>query len=392
MNLQNYQGTFDKILENNAVLDPLTVRKVLILHEEELTNIGDWCIRFDKLKYLKSFLANADITINFTAAGTNKLSDALLKNNPHLHAITAMTWDNIPFEEYDFIISISYNEPAILAYLHEKYGRLIQSNEFRLCVYTMSHVMLKPQANATPVFPVSQDLLAHSEKVKSPCELFISDEEQSRANEWLAEKGMKEHEQLFIILDSTTRRDKLISMPVYFEFLTTLLERENIKVLIFDENNMGKQEFYREFLGDDVMGKLIFSNGLSLRQDICLLSSGYTKLVFGPCTGLMHCASSIYNNYVSNGLNRKDVPVIITYTGKYQPDEKHVYLWWANTPLVNVLVLRNRDNRKKMLLMDDLTHEQKLTNDGLHCSEYTAEMLIEFLNRKLPNQAIEQVV
>jgi hypothetical protein len=45
-----------------------------------------------------------------------------------------------------------------------------------------------------------------------------------------------------------------------------------------------------------------------------------------------------------------------------------------------------------MLLMDDLTQEQKVTNDGLYCSEYTAEMLIGFLNSKLPNQTIEQVV
>lgn len=386
MNVENYEPTLSKILENNAGLDRAGIKQVLILHEETLTNIGDWCIRFDKLKYLKTFLENADVTINFTSEGTDKLSGALLKNNPHLNFVTAVQWPEIPFEKYDFIISISRNERAILAYLDEKYGALIQSGQFRVCVYTMSHIMLKHDGAAGTVFQVNQDLVAHSEKQKAPGELFITREEQQWADEWLKEKGLKENEELFIILDSTTRRDKLLDMQVYFEWLTSLIERENVKILIFDETSMGKEEFYSEFLGDEYMGKFIFSNSLTLRQDICLLGSSYTRLIFGPCTGLMHCASSIYNNYASNGLDRKRIPVLITYTGKYQPDEKHVYLWWANTPLVNVLVLRNRSYKKTMLLMDDLSDEEKITNDGLPCSEYTTEMLTEFVNQQLTHK------
>lgn len=391
MNCENYQPTLDKILQNNAALDTASIKQVLILHEEKLVTIGDWCIRFDRLKYLKSFLENARVTINFTAEGINKLSNALLKNNPHLHTVTARKWQEIAFEKYDFIISISYNEPAILAYLHEKYGSLIQSNQFRVCVYTMSQLMLTPDVAAVPVFPVNQELIGHFEKLKAPAELFITKEEQQWANEWLKEKGMKENEQLFIILDSTTRRDKLLKMQVYFEWLMAILKREDVKVLIFDETSKGKKEFYSEFLGEDLMAKFIFSNSLSLREDICLLGSSYTKLVFGPCTGLMHCASSIYNNYVNNGLDRNQVPVMITYTGKYPPMEKHAYLWWSNAPLVHVLVLRNKNYQKTMLLLDDLNEEEKITNDGLPCSEYTAPMLIDFVNQQLPYKVMQTV-
>lgn len=383
MRKENYQQTLNRILDNNKNVNPNEVKQVLILHEEELANIGDWCIRFDKLKYLKGFLANATITINFTAEGTDKLSGALLKNNPNVQAITTKRWDEIDFEKYDYIISISYKEEAILTYLHDRYGELIQNDKFRVSVFTMSHVMLKPIASAIPVFPVHPELVAYSEKSKAPGELFVSKEEQQWADEWLKDKGLKEHEELYIILDSTTRRDKLLTVQVYFQWLMTILKRENVKLLIFDETNMGKERFYREFLGAKLMEKFIFSNGLSLREDISLLGSSNTKLVFGPCTGLMHCASSIYNNYVSNGLDINEAPVLITYTGKYQPDERHVYLWWANTPLVNVLVLRNRNGVKTMLMMDDLTDEQKVINDGLSCNEYTAGMITEFVNQKL---------
>ena len=383
---EDYQQTLNKILYNNKNVNSTDVTNVLILHGEELTNIGDWCIRFDKLKYLKGFLKNAAITINFTAEGTDKLSGALLKNNPNVQAITTKAWDEIAFVKYDYIISVSYKEQAILAYLHEKFGSLIESDQFKVCVFTMSHVMLKPIAAAAPVFPVHMELVAYSEKLKAPCELFVSKEEQQWADEWLRGRGLKENEELYIILDSTTRRDKLLTVQVYFQWLMTIVKRENVKVLIFDETSMGKEKFYREFLGGKLMEKFIFSNSLSLREDISLLGSSYTKLVFGPCTGLMHCASSIYNNYVSNGLDNKELPVMITYTGKYLPDEKHVYLWWANTPLVNVLVLRNRNGIKTMLLMDDLSDEQKVINDGLSCNEYSAGMITEFVNQKLPHK------
>ena len=384
MSIENNQQTLEKILHNNKMQDDAGIKQVLILHEEEFDIIGDWVIRFDKLKYLKGYLKNAAITINFTAAGTSKLSGALLKNNPHVHAITAMKWQEIDFEQYDFILTVSYDEPAILAYLDERYGSLIQSDQFRICVYTMSFFMLKPKEGVKYIFPLNRELGIYSEEMRTPIELYISKEEQQWADAWLRENGLKESEQLFIVLDTASKRDKLLSIPVYYELLTDLLKRGNVKVLNFDESNMGKEKFYSDLLGAHLMDKFIFSKNLSLRQAICLLGCNRTKLVLGPCTGLMHCASGIYNNYVSNGLNKAQVPVLITYTGRYKKDAGNVWLWWNNNPLVNVLVIRNRNNSKTMLLLDDLNDVEKVTNDGLSCTEYTARMLTEFVNQKLP--------
>lgn len=390
MKSENYQQTLEKILHNNRGVDAAGIKQVLILHEEELTNIGDWVIRFDKLKYLKAYAENATVTINFTAPDTNRLSGALLKNNPHLDVTTAKQWAEIDFEKYDFIISVSYNEQAILAWLHEKYGSQIQSGAFNIRVFSMSHYMLKPKAGAVQIFPVNQEMAAHAGKVRPAIELFVSNEEREWADNWLREKGIKENEHLYVILDTTTRRDKLLSMPVYFEWLMGILKKENVKVLIYDETNMGKEKFYSELLGAKFMDKFIFSKNPDLRENICLLSSSYTRLVFGPCTGLMHCASSIYNNYVYNGLDKSKVPVIVTYTGKYYPDEKNVKVWWGNAPLVNVLVLRNRNNTKTLLLLDQLSDEEKVTNDELPCAEYTARMISELVNQKLLNR-VEQL-
>ncbi len=391
MQTENQRQTLKRILHNNKQLNIAGVKQVLILHEEELTNIGDWVLRFDHLKYLRGFLPNAGITINFTAQDANGLANALLKNNPHLHAVTAMKWQEIDFEQFDFIVSVSYDEPAILAYLDERYGSAIRSSQFNICVFTMSHYMIKQKEGIKPIFAISTELSIYADKMKTPVELFMNREEQQRADAWLREKGLKENEQLFIILDSTTSRDKMLSIPVYFEWLMNLLKRENVKVLNYDEMSIGKEKFYSEILGSKLMEKIIFSKGLPLRQAICLLGSRQTKLVFGPCTGLMHCASGIYNNFVSNGLDKSTAPVLITYTGKYSPDEGNVYLWWNNAPLMNVLVLRNRNNSKTMLLMDNLNDVEKVTNDELPCAEYTAQILTAFVNQRLPCQA-EQLV
>jgi hypothetical protein len=383
-----HQPTLNKILENNERFRPQDVKNVLVLHEEPINHIGDWAIAFDKLKYLKTYMPDAAVTINFTVEGANKIYDALLKNNPHLDAITTRQWKDIDLEKYDLLFTYSYNEPPILAWLHETYGQLIQSDQYKVCVYTFSHGLVRADPNAIPIFPVNQEFFAHAKNNNVPPELYLSKEEQQWANEWLREKGLKENEQLFIVLDAT-QREKLLSMQVHFQFLMNLLKRENIKVLIFDENNLGKDKFYTELIGARLMEKFIFCKGLSLRQAFCLLGSSYTKLVFGPCTGLMHCASGIYNNYLNNGLEREKLPVLITYTGKYHPDAKTVHWWWSNAPLVNVLALRMRNNQKTMLLLEEMEDFEKKTNSGLLCSEYTVSMLTEFLDKKLPYKLTE---
>lgn len=391
MEANTRQQTLEKIIQNNERLNIDSVKQVLILHEEELSNIGDWVIRFDYLKYLKGFLPNAGITINLTAQGAYKLANALLISNPHLQAITDRKWNEIDFKQYDFIVTLSYDEPAILAYLDERYGSAIRNGEFNICVFTMSHYMIKQKAGVKHLFPYNTALGIYTDKMKTPVEFFVSREEQQWADNWLKENGLKENEQLFIILDATTDREKMLTVPVYFEWLVDLLKRENVKVLNFDELNIGKEQFYTELLGPKLTAKFIFSKGLGLRQAICLLGSSYTRLIFGPTTGLMHCASGIYNSYLNNGLDKAAIPVLIAYTGKYSVDEVNVNLWWGNNPLMNVLVLRNRNNKKTMLLLDDLSEVEKVTNDELPCNEYTAQMLIDFVNQKLPNR-VEQLV
>jgi len=373
--------TFEAIVTNFSEISLEALNSVLVLYDEQILFIGDCCARFDKFKYFREYLHDADITINFSDKKNEKFADGLLKGNPNLDLVTYLTWDAIDFEKYDLVFCVTSDEEALLNFFHEKYGTRINSGLYRLAVCSISELILQVPSNGY-LFPVDEELNRYVKRPR-PGELYITDEEHTWAEEWLKEKGLRAGEDLFIILDSTSIRSKLMKITVYFEFLLSILKRTNVKILIFDESTIGKEEFYREWLDADNMKKMIFSKGLSLRDNLCLIASRHTRLVFGPCTGLMHCSSSIYNNCLNNGMEPASIPLMITYTGVYSKANKNAYFWWGNAPLMHCLLLKMRGGRKKMVELTNLTEEEKLLDDSLPSTEYTADMLLGFIDAHL---------
>jgi hypothetical protein len=381
--MKEFQTILNQIVFNTQSINYDNARRALVLYEEKMLRIGDCCIRFNKLKYFKSFLDNATVDINFSIKENFNIYNAFLKNNLSINSISTLSWKDIDFESYDIVFCVKYDEEAFLDFLHERYCNLIGKNRFRLAVFSLSQLLLEPQKDAHQVFPVNQNLIEHFKGLGRDSqlgELYINEEEQIWANQWLESKGLEANEHLFIICDSTSNREKLINIGVYFDVLKFLLRKENSKVLIFDEKGIGKEEFYQACLGKNSMKKIIFSKCLTLREDLCIMASKYTKLIFGPCTGLMHCASSIYNNYVNRGMSASEVPLMITYTGLYPKESGNANVWWGNSPLISCLLLKEKNNKKQIVLLNNLTEEEKNANDSLPCSEYTAEMLISLIN------------
>jgi ADP-heptose:LPS heptosyltransferase len=385
--MNSFEPTLERILENNQHLQVDKVSKILIIYEEMAFFIGDTCILFDKLRYVRSFFPNATVDMSFINAKNMKFYQAILQNNPNFDNITASEWDSIPFESYDLLICVTYKEYALLEFLHEKYRHLVDSGEFRPAVFSFSENILTRNPEAKYVFPDDEALREYTTltSAKTPCELYITADEHEWANRWLESKGMKKNEKLVILLDSASQKSKLLSIHVYFDFLTWILGLQDTKVLIFDEKNIGKEEFYGAWLGEENMKNIIVSKKLSFREDLAILSASCTKMVFGPCTGLMHCASSIYNNFLSNGKPAEDIPVLMTYTGEYIGEKNNINVWWGNSPLVNCLLLKRRSNGKEIVFLKDLTEEEKNLKDALPCSEYTSAMLIDLLSTKFPS-------
>jgi len=379
--MENTQSTLQAILRTTNAVVKTDVKSILVLYEEKIHNIGDCCVRFDKLKYFRAFFNNATLNLNFKSENL-KFIDGLLTNNPHIAAISLLDWNEIEFEKYDIVIAVMYNEEKLLHFLHAKYGAEIAAGTRTMAVFSMSQLILPPVDFGKYLFPLNRPLM-ESGRTPEPGELYISDEEQAWADRWLEAHGMKAGEELFILLDSTLRKEKLLNPIVYFEFVAALLKRDNARVLIFDEAAMGKEDFYRAWLGDACMHKLIVSKGLKLREDICLLGSSYTRMVFGPCTGLMHCASAVYNRYVALGLPEEQAPLLAVYTGQYKGLEQNALTWWGRAPLVKCMMLKKRSGGPRLELLHDLPEDEKPLNNSLPCSAFTSAMLIDFVNSRI---------
>jgi hypothetical protein len=218
--------------------------------------------------------------------------------------------------------------------------------------------------------------------------LYITPEERRVADRWLESRGLRQGERLFVFLDSSSRRDKLLRVHVYFGLLQYVLGLEDTKVLIYDEKDVGKEGFYREWVGEAGMEKLIFSKSLGLRKDITLIGSHYTRLVFGPCTGLMHCAVGAYNRFVREGMSVRDVPLMMVYTGLYPPAERNAAFWWDRSPLMNCLLIQDGGHEKELVTLDSLPDHEKAGHVPYPCSDYTADMLIGFFGQKLITRKI----
>ena len=176
----------------------------------------------------------------------------------------------------------------------------------------------------------------------------------------------------------------MIRLDAYFDILTHLLCESGIRVLIFDERGVGKEAFYREWLGESEIEKMLFFTPSSLRESLCVLSSSQVRLIFGPCTGILHCASGIYNIFVAKGYPVNRLPLMITYTGKYEKEGHTAEAWWGTSPLIHCLVLRRRNSISDMVLLKDMKEDEKADAGVLlPCDQYSSEMIIDFLNQHL---------
>jgi hypothetical protein len=374
------QPTLDGIHRNNEALSRVPIKNILIHYGEDISYMGDCCVNFGKLGHLRSCLNDPFLDLNLQPGIHQKYCSPILMNNPHVSQILGLDFKDIDLGNYDIVFCISYKETELLRILHDRYGDEIGNGRLRSAVFSLSKELLRTKSDSDFILPINSELI---EKMRTPLpgELYISDEERDWAESWLYAKGVEKDDQLFVCCDSSSENYKLLNVIVYFDFLKYLLGKSRSKILIFDERGIGKADFYKVWLGDTIKDKLVVSEKMSLREDFRIIASRSTRLVFGPCTGLLHCASSIYNHYINKGMPLSELPRIITYTGIYPNTPLNAQFWWGNSPLVQCLFLKNIEGKKRIRLLSEMSSKERALNDSLACTEYTAEMLIDFIER-----------
>lgn len=358
------------------------IKRILVFYDAKIYYIGDFCLRVGRVRYVKNFFKNTSLQLNFTEKASRKIYESLLDNNPYIDGISRLSPDEIDFEKYDLVLVVMYDENVFWKYLKDRYGPGLEEGRLGVRFFSLSWLFLPEKdtvSYAIPGYGEFNDYMG--DRRGKTTELYISPEEKQWANSWLEARGVVPGDRLLIILDATSDRRKMLNVHVHFEVLMYLLDKPDVKILIYDENKLGKEAFYREWLGEERMQKLIFASSNQLREDLCLIGSDYTRMMMGPCTGLMHCAVSIFNNYISKGLSPEKVPAIITYTGDYT--KKNANTWWGGVPLIDCLLLEKKNGETRLITLNELSDEQRIFNKGIPCTGYTAEMLINFLKGRL---------
>jgi hypothetical protein len=388
------------INKNCQALEIQKISTILILIDEEKLYIGDSCKKFTQIKMCQSFFPNAAIDMNFNNRSHIPIYKAILKNNPYVKQVLDLSWENIPFHDYDIVICVTPNEELLLELLAAKYGRNGGDFDFKTAVFSRSDVTIRlidPFNNkCKQVFPAYVEMLENlNVSMDVPLdEIYISQEEKEWGNSWFEERGVKKDEQVALFVDVTSNMNKSLKITTYFELLSHYLSFEKNKVLIFDENGIGKESIYECWLGEELASKVLISKQQPFRNDLCLMASDYMKFVLGPCTGLLHCASAIYNYFVRNGFPQKSVPLMVVYAGKYPDCPGYTpNMWWGDSPLINCMVLRQIDGKPVISLLTDMNEDEKNDEDSLLCcKEYTPEMVIDFITKKIFNKPVDRAL
>lgn len=372
------QDLLEIIAANTAHTDYSTSR-VLILFEFQGYYIGDTICRLCYLRTIRLFFNRAQsIRLNCP----DKKVIEILKFNPYVDSVTSADLNDIRFEEYDLVL-VTYlgKEEELLQLLTHKYQQALRNATMPLRVFSINRYFNNPW-NSKVIFPEFPPLISFaadhlSEALK---ELFVLPDETAWAEQWLRAAGLKQDERLIIVVDDTTRRTKLVPSHVHFEMVQYFLDKPQTRILIFDEKGLGKRSFYRQWLGEPAIDRFIFVENRTLREAFAIISSRSVRMIWGPCSGLMHCASAIYTSLVRRGLPLEQSPLMVVYAGKEILDPSHKWDWWGNDIVHCLLVRKDHLDNVKILLLE------QFINDNLSCANYTSGLIISFLEKQFRSE------
>ncbi|MCW3101572.1 MAG: hypothetical protein JWO09_12 [Bacteroidetes bacterium] len=385
--MEKYTELLSKIGSNNKVRRE-KVKKVLVLIDLKRFYIGDTCIHVSRFKKTREYYPNAIIDANTVNSKHHSLITPFLQNNPYVGRYDNLAWTNIDFSSYDVIICGCIPEQEFLDFLYDNLAHKILDGSMTSAIFSAAGSIgfEEEQLYGKPVLPVHTEYNAYELSAELNAdmlsnELFISQTEETWAADWLKGKGLEEGEELYVFLDSASIKDKLLRIDVYFDVLSAFLTEKNVKILLFDEAKIGKKEFYEAWLGQELSKKLIFVEGLSIREAFCLLGNSSIKFIFGPSTGLLHCASGIYT-VMSRGRKNMEVPLMISYNGIVE-NRFVEHLWWNGSLVDGIALTKDASPSGKIISVKELDINKKVITEGvLSCPEFTSGILINYIRGK----------
>ncbi|SFW13618.1 glycosyltransferase family 9 protein [Chitinophaga sancti] len=369
---QRFHSLLQKITQNNK---RIPIRKILILDDYKRSFfIGDstvW-VRFYK-KVLRHCGDYTETVINCNNQRTGPRLQELYTTTFGAHvSISCLPWEQLDLSHYDLILVEGDLVLQFLLYIAPMYDTVLQHT----AIYTIT-ALKQDDFDDRYGWEFFKNSIASGNPAADK-EIYISPSEIATADTWLENKGICQDDYLVILQNGSTEDKKVILFNEFVKLLQSLLQKEKVKVVIFDVPGGNTEESIQPFLTAAEYNNVIFVSGMGLRKDMSLIASRYTRLVIGPCTGILHLANGALTYLVNNGhTQNRHVPFLLVYTGIQAHDEAYLpYNWWRHS-LVHCAVIVNQHLVSLENSPADITTFQQTAGEVQHI---TAQMLMDYLS------------
>lgn len=373
-----------KILAVNERRKGAAYGRVLILDDyKRRLYIGDSTIWLSMIRRLLRYCGDfEEVVINCDNSRLlprlSELYETAFQGNV---SFQGLSWDQINFDSYDLII---LETDIVLKFFLHIHPLLHTTSLNNTSVYTISPLIDRPSVHKYDWDFFENHLENEGEKFgdlirSSDKEIFISEEERSYAELWLKEKGVTKDDDLIVILNGSSRDQKVILQEEFVELVKLMLQHKNSKVLVFNTDYVNEETFQ---LTANQKERFIYASSQGIRRDLNILASRFTKAVIGPCTGMLHLANGAFVYLLNRHLIAiNKLPFMMVYTGRQHHDVDYLpHNWWSNS-LVNCAVIIKVNGEEALVALDEVVantpHFRTVAGE---VSSIKASMLYEFLS------------
>lgn len=381
------------ISSKNIELKEKLFKKILILDDSTPDfYIGDTCkwLYSLKIQILEKF-PSAQITINWQNKEKYVLAFPIV-----LHTLEkrikfqSNDLNNIFFGEFDCILchesiagiylmfadanKMFLKNTSIYYYKSDPFEESEQPSIYH---WNLQHYQRLKESNDLPVLSLKSIKRVRSYKFS---ELIVTKEERKWGDWLLSKHGICIQDKVIILPDNASHILKCLNRHEYIKLIISLMSDCDVKIVLFDEQNIGKKNKLVIDLNEEQSKRLIVIDGTTIRQTMCILASSYVKAIIGPCTGILHLANGIYSHYLQKDIIRKeDVPVLLVYVGKQQP-KYSAWGWWGRTMVDCVVHRLDQYGCNKLVPLASCPKEYyRFQNNLLSANEIKAEQLMRHL-------------
>ncbi len=363
-------------------IDRFAVKSVLVcLDDTNMTKIGDSIVRLSRLKFLQHYFPTAKIQVN----SPSKVFLEVAKHSETIESVTRIPMELVELNDYDVLLLYVDKRTTYSKHI-EEYAR--RRGKLNFSIFSIMEPE-DPVERAVPFEPLPRlsenypaDLLDDVQRNEICLTVSELEEGTKFLDEYISD------EKLIVFFVNASSYTKSLKMSVTIELIRYFQKFSHTKLLIFDPFN--DKELFFKSMGTNVENALIVK-GKSLRETFAIIADERVNLIFGPCTGLMHAASGIYNFLMKNKLRLK-LPTMVVYTGLYY-EMTNAAAWWRGS-LVKCMVLTvDEKNNRKAKLLEELMESQLFLQEGIAPTyDYTLEMIKGFLQKYHEFESLSSLV